>query len=143
MSEEKLDGTDEQLIRAFEECKLGPGEFGHADHVRLVWIMLERMPLLETLERLSKGIRRLANSHGAPRLYHETITWAFVLLIHERRLAAKGHAWVEFASENTDLLEWPSPALDAYYRPETLKSELARHNFVLPDRHVGTMVSAN
>ena len=55
MPKGKFSGTDEQLTRAFEECTLGPGEFGHADHVRLVWIMLERMPLLETLERFSKG----------------------------------------------------------------------------------------
>ena len=43
-----------------------------------------RFPGLEGIRRFSEGLERFAAASGKPGLYHETITWAFLLLIGER-----------------------------------------------------------
>ena len=64
---------------------------------------------------------------GKPGLYHETITWAYVLLVNERRAPAGEEDWPAFAARNPDLLAWrPSLLETKYYREETLWSERAR-----------------
>jgi hypothetical protein len=40
----------------------------------------------------------------------------------------------EFVARHPDLITWKPSILDRYYRPETLRSDLARRVFVLPDR---------
>jgi hypothetical protein len=102
--------------------------------------MLREAPLAAALARFTAGLKRFAASLGKPGLYHATITWAYLFLIHERmRLGAAGACgaaatWEEFAAANPDLLTWQPSVLRAYYREETLRSDLARESFVLPDR---------
>jgi len=127
---------DEEFIRQFEACALPAGSFHHRDHVKLAWLYLQRHSLLETLQKLSEGIKRFAAAHGKNDLYHETITWAYVFLIHERMKRAGGkQSWEEFSAANPDLLNWQTSILKSLYREETLRSELARRVFVLPDRN--------
>ena len=71
-----------------------------------------------------------AGSLGASGKYHETITYAFMFLIHERVRRGGAETFDAFASANADLF---GPILQRYYRPETLASELARASFVMPD----------
>jgi hypothetical protein len=83
-------------------------------------------------------LERLAAASGKPGLYHETITWAFLLLIRERiarTLQRRGRlpSWDEFAADNKDLLRGKDHVLKEY-RDETLESDSARKTFVLPDR---------
>jgi len=126
---------DDALLLAFESTALDPGAFHHRHHVRTAWIFLERLPVLEVLARFTAGLRRLAEAAGKPGLYHETITWAYVLLVHERRAAAGVEDWPAFAARNPELLAWKPSVLEArYYREETLWSDRARATFVLPDR---------
>jgi hypothetical protein len=127
--------TDTEFVRAFEECTLPAGRFHHADHVRLAWLYLRDKPFTAALEAFCSGLRRFAAANGKPGLYHETITWAYLLLIHERRARrAAGHTWEEFAAANHDLLDWKEPILRRYYCDATLKSDFARRVFVMPDR---------
>ena len=126
--------TDEEFARAFEDLTLPNSAFHHRDHVRLAWIYLRRHPALEALARFTEGLRRFAAFHGHPGLYHETITWAYVLLVQERRQDG-ARDWPAFAAANPDLMAWkPSLLEDRYYRTETLWSERARRAFVWPDR---------
>jgi hypothetical protein len=48
------------------------------------FLYLSRYPALEALQRFSTSLLRFAIARGKPGLYHETITWAFFLLIRER-----------------------------------------------------------
>jgi hypothetical protein len=125
---------DTELLAGFEAGTLSPSEFHHADHVHVVWLLLRQRPVLEVLDRFSAGLRLLAAAAGKPGLYHETITWAYVLLIQERMARDGGDSWEDFAARNPDLLTWKPSILDAYYETETLASELARRVFLLPDR---------
>lgn len=128
-----LTSEDRAFAAAFDEGTLQ--EFHHADHVRLAWIYLLRDPLLEALERYVAGIRRFAAANGKPDLYHETVTWAYLLLIHERlERTGREVPWERFAAANRDLLTWKGGILERWYRPETLASEVAKRVFVWPDR---------
>jgi hypothetical protein len=126
--------TGEQLIRQFEEGTTPPDSFHHADHVRLAFEYLNCYPALEALEKFSGALRRFAAAQGKADRYHETITWAYLLLIRERMArAGRAEGWEEFAGRNGDLLNWKRGVLSRLYRQETLDSELARRTFVLPD----------
>lgn len=129
--------TDEELVEAFESCVLADEDFRHEEHVRVAWTYLSNLPPLEALQRFSTALKRFATHHGADGLYHETITWAYVLLIHERMAQGRaGESWQHFRVRNPDLMVFKGGALECYYRPETLRSELARRVFVLPDRGI-------
>src|SRR5262249_5878964 len=121
------------MLKGFADGSLEP--FHHADHVRVAWLYLRRDPLLRAVERFSADLRRFAAAKGKPGLYHETLTWAFLFLIHERIGEARDGV-ERFAETNSDLLTWKPSALDRYYRPETLASQRARASFLLPDRLV-------
>jgi len=127
--------TGDELIEQFERGATAADSFHHADHVRLAFEYLRRYTALEALAMFSAALKRFAAAQGKAQRYHETITWAYLLLIRERRARA-GHTqtWEEFAARNPDLLVWKGGVLAKFYRQETLDSDLARHMFVLPDR---------
>jgi hypothetical protein len=122
------------LIEEFERGHV-PAGFHHADHVRVAFAYVAEYPFLEAVARFCAVLRRFAAAQGKPQLYHETITWAYLLLIRERMArAGRAQTWEEFAERNPDLLIWKGGVLVTLYRPETLDSDLARHTFVLPDQ---------
>jgi len=125
--------TDDDFARSFEDCTLPNSDFHHRDHVRLAWIYLRQYPPLDALARFTAGLQRFAAFHGHPGLYHETITWAYLFLIHERMAdSPAGEGWEEFAARHPDLVTWKPSILDRYYAPATLRSDRARRLFVLP-----------
>jgi hypothetical protein len=127
--------TDEQLIAGFETLDLASGSFHHADHVRLAFAYLRRYDLFESMSRYRVGLKRFATHAGAPGKYHETVTCALLLLIHERMAAdSSPDDWAAFALANPDLLEWKGGAFFDYYDVDVLESDLARETFVLPHR---------
>ncbi len=126
---------DSEWMEAFERCTLPNDSFHHADHVRMAFLYLQKYAPLEALQRFSSALKRFATSHGKPNLYHETIPWAFLLLIRERIARANSlQTWAEFSAANADLLRWDENILKKYYRPETLTSSLAKSVFLFPDK---------
>jgi len=127
-----MESTDDRFVAAFRDGSLPGEEFPHREHVRMAWLYLERHPTAEALLHFSADLRRFAAGKGNPALYHETITWAYLLLIAERRAA--GETYAAFAERNPDLFAWKPSLLERYYRAETLASARARATFLLPDR---------
>jgi|SRR6185437_12406559 len=126
--------TDHQFIAELEACTLSPDRFHHAGHVHAAWIYLSRYPALEAIGRFCNSLRNFAASMGKPERYHETITWAYLLIVNERmQCQGGGENWDSFAAANPDLLDWENPILHRYYRKETLDSALARRVFLMPD----------
>lgn len=120
--------------RAFERLEVAGDAFRHEDHVRLGWICLRRAPLAEAAARFIRLLKAFAAHQGAPDKYHDTITWAYLLLIQDRLTRMpEEHEWREFAGRNPDLLEYRPSILPRYYRDETLDSDRARSGFVMPD----------
>jgi hypothetical protein len=126
---------DDELLRQFEDCSLPLERLRHSVHIQIAFLYLRKYPVLDVLGRFPAALTRYAEAHGKAGLYHETITWAYILLIHERMQRA-GHAqsWAEFAATNPDLLTWSGTILKQYYRDETLSSGLARKIFLFPDK---------
>jgi hypothetical protein len=128
--------SNREIIRSFETGFVPAESFHHADHVRLAFAYLSEYSSFEALQKFCVALKRFAASHGKSQLYHETITWAYLFIIHER-MARSGNAdWDEFARSNPDLLVWKNGILNRYYKESTLKSDLARTVFLLPDKIV-------
>lgn len=121
---------DREFVEQFEACTLPSRLFHHRNHVRLAWLYLTEAPLLDALVRFRTSLQRYAGSLDASAKYHETVTFAFLFLIHERMQRAHATTFDEFAEANPDLFE---NILSRYYTAETLRSDLARRIFVMPD----------
>ena len=126
--------TNQELIRCFENDEVQEDSFHHADHVRLAFAYLCEYPVLQALEKFASALKRFAAARGKTQLYNETITCAYFFLIHERMARCEGVEWEKFADENPNLLTWKNGILNHYYREPTLKSDLARKVFLLPDK---------
>jgi hypothetical protein len=126
--------TNEELILRFESDAIRAESFHHADHVRLAFAYLSQYPVLQALERFATALKHFAEARGKSQLYHETITCAYFFLIRERMARRGGAEWEEFSRRNPDLLIWKGGILARYYQEETLKSDLARSIFLLPDK---------
>jgi hypothetical protein len=127
--------TDSELLDGFERCTLANSSFYHEEHVRVAFLYLSRLPVLEALQRFQEGLRRFASTYGKPDVYNETVTWAYIFLIRERvARMADSPDWATFKASNPDLLDRSPNLLSRYYRPETLSSPLAKSTFVFPDR---------
>jgi hypothetical protein len=126
--------TNEELILRFESDALPDDSFHHEDHVHLAFAYLCRYPTLQALEKFSNALKRFAEARGKSQLYHVTITYSYFFLIRERMARCASVEWEDFARRNPDLLIWKDGILSRYYREDTLKSDLARTVFVLPDK---------
>jgi hypothetical protein len=127
------------LIEAFESGSIDNGAFRHRDHVRLAWTYLRELSFPAGAQRFTEALQHFAAANGKPQLYHATITWAYLVTIHDRMSVptASGpqeDGWEAFAAANPDLLTWKPSIIEALYRPETIASEHAKRVFVLPDQ---------
>ena len=125
--------TDDELLTAFCDASLPTDAFHHQQHVRVAWLFVTRVGMPEALRAFSTALQRFADAKGATKLYHTTITWAFLLLIHERQARLPAVDWETFAAANPDLLRWKPSVLDDLYAPGTLTNEFAKRVFVMPD----------
>ena len=126
--------AETELLRGFVDTTLPADQFHHEQHVHVAWLFVRNYGMPAALGEFTTAIKRFAAAKGANGLYHETITWAFLLLIAERQAQRGGATWAQFAAANPDLLVWKPSILERYYSSELLKSELARKVFVFPDR---------
>lgn len=122
---------DDEFITQFQAGTLEP--FHHQDHMKMAWLYLQRASVLDAMARFTTDLKHFVIAKGQPNLYHETITWGYLLLIHERMASTPTQTWEAFAAANPDLLTWERSVLKTYYRPVTLQSELARRVFIFPD----------
>jgi len=136
-----MSSDDIEFMKSLESGTLANASFHHAEHVRMAFLYLCSYSAFEALQRFSSALKRFAAANGHPERYNETITWGFLLLIHERMArAGRDLTWTEFAAANPDLMSWKNNVLRRYYREETLSSDLARRLFLFPDK-VGGVAS--
>jgi hypothetical protein len=123
----------QQLFDNFVDTSLPADQFHHQQHVQVAWLFVRKHGMPAALGEFSTAIKRFADAKGATGLYHETITWAFLLLIAERQARNPASTWPQFEAANADLLVWKPSILERYYSKELLGSELARRTFLMPD----------
>jgi len=123
----------QKLFDSFVDTSLPADQFHHQQHVQVAWLFVRKYGMPDALAEFTAAIKRFADAKGATGLYHETITWAFLLLISERRARNPAASWSEFEAANPDLLVWKPSILGRYYSKELLASDLARRTFLMPD----------
>lgn len=125
--------TEAEFLAAFENCTLTRAEWTHAAHIRMGWLACAGGDSLENvLARVRAGIQRFnLTALNNPDGYHETITYAFLRLIWDRRREAAGEDFVAFSERNPELFS--SRLLESYYSRDVLMSALARVEIVAPD----------
>jgi hypothetical protein len=121
------------LMERFIDTSLPASEFHHEQHVQVAWLFIREHGMPAALAEFTAAIKRFADAKGATGLYHETITWAFLLIIAERQARTPARNWEEFAAAHPDLLVWKPSILNRYYSKEVLASDLARRTFLMPD----------
>jgi N-formylglutamate deformylase len=126
---------DKLFIDKFEAAILSEEQFHHKEHIKIAWLYLQLYPVSEVLQRLSNGIKQLAQAFDRPGLYHETITWLYVFIINERmKKMGQSYEWWRFMENNEDIFVWGDKSLiKKYYKEETLQSAAAKEWFHLPD----------
>ena len=124
--------ADSEFVQAVDSCELET--LTHHDHIRLAWIVLQSESLANAINSLRLRFATFAASKGQPMVYHETITWAFALIMNERiQCGQGGESWEQFIALNPDVASGRS-ILDEYYDRETLDSAIYRTTFILPKR---------
>ncbi len=126
--------TDQSLLEAFETYTIDAKSFGHRDHLRVAFMMLEKYDFLEATYRYSRTIQKLANAAGAPAKFNTTITIAFMGMIAERMADKECGTADDFLDSNPDLIT--SKTLRNHYSESRINSDLARTAFLLPDRGI-------
>ena len=122
-----------ELLEKFVDTTLPADQFHHYQHLQVAWLFVQTYGMPAALTEFTIAIKRFADAKGATGLYHETITWAFLLLIADRQARQPGRSWQEFEAANSDLLSWKPSILDRYYSKELLSSDLAKRSFLMPD----------
>ena len=122
-----------ELLDKFVDTTLPAEQFHHQQHVQVAWMFVRKYGMPDAIREFTHAIKRFAEAKGANGLYHETITWAFLLLIADRQARNPAATWAAFEEGNTDLLLWKPSILNRYYSQELLASELARRTFLMPD----------
>jgi hypothetical protein len=126
--------TELELFDRFVDTSLPADQFHHQQHVHVAWMFVRNHGMPAALSEFSTAIKRFAVAKGATGLYHETITWAFLLLIADRQARTPADRWEAFEASNADLLTWKPSILERYYSKELLASDLAKRTFLMPDR---------
>jgi hypothetical protein len=127
--------SDDEFLAAFEACTLD--EFHHRDHIKIAYLYLRRYPLNEAIARVRKGLQALAIAWKAPvddleKGYHETITEAWVRLVHLQLNACAPAANADaFCDEQPQLMQ--KTLLQSFYSRERLTTWEAKRAFVEPD----------
>ena len=125
-------GSDEDFLRAFEDLSFPADQFHHREHLRVAWLYLKSSDATRAAERMSAGIRRFANHHGANEKYHHTVTLFWMRLVAVALVETPdGCAFDEFLAAHPELGDKHLPA--NYYSPDLLASRAARDGWVEPD----------
>lgn len=124
--------SDEDFLRAFEDLSFPADQFHHREHIRVAWLYLKSSDATRAAERMTAGILRFANHHGATQKYHHTLTLAWMRLVAASLVETPdSYDFTEFLAEHAELGD--KELLKKYYSPELLKTSAAREGWVEPD----------
>jgi hypothetical protein len=123
---------DENFLRAFEDLSFPADQFHHHEHLRVAWLYLKSSDASRAAERMSAGIRRFANHHGATQKYHHTLTLFWMRLVAVALLETPlDGAFEEFLAANPELRD--KNLFAKYYSERLLQTPPAREGWVEPD----------
>lgn len=121
-------------MMAFENGTLDPSQFNHRLHLSLAWKYLQRDGFPEGAVHFSKHLKAYVAKVGAEGKYHETITWAYLVLLNEELSlrSPPGESFDAMIKRRPDLLDHRHGAIARCYNQSQLDSPDARRVFLLP-----------
>lgn len=126
--------TTEDFLQAFETLTLPLAEWTHQAHVRVAFAYVCRHNVEDATARMRNGIQSFNKLHGivttANSGYHETMTVAFVHLVHQA-VSGPDQTFECFAAEWPDVFN--KRVLLRFYSRDLIMSSEARASFVKPD----------
>ena len=120
------DMSNGDFLRAFQDRDIPVAQFHHGDHLRLAWLLLERLPYDDALQTVRSGLQNFAARTGNPAHYHETTTQGWMRLLAAQEATTFEEALSEYPQGDGN-------PLHGFWQPETLASDQARTNWVPPD----------
>jgi hypothetical protein len=126
--------VNDPLVRAFEGASVDAARFRHREHLYVAWCYLRALPLEQALARYVYYLQRLANALGAPHKFHATMTWAYIVLLHDAMERSPGESFDNLLAKNPAIVDHRNGALYDYYDRKELEADEARRRFVLPRR---------
>lgn len=123
------------VLAAFEAGSLDPGCFSHRKHLSLAWKYLQRDGFPEGALNFRRHLKAYVTKVGAEGKYHETITWAYLVLLNEEMSlrSPPGEAFDAMIERRPDLLDHRGGAISRCYSKAQLDLPEARRVFLLPD----------
>ena len=123
-------------MNAFENGTLDPAQFNHRLHLSLAWSYLQRDGFPEGALHFRNHLKAYVAKVGAEGKYHETITWAYLVLLNEELSlrSPPGESFDAMIRRRPDLLDHRSGAIARCYNKSQLDSADARRVFLLPVR---------
>ena len=124
---------DETLL-AFERGTLDPAQFNHRVHLSVAWSYLQRDGFPEGAVRFRQDLQRYVAKVGAEGKYHETITWAYLVLLNEERClrSPPGESFAAMIQRRPELLDHRNGPIARCYGKAQLDSAEARRVFMFP-----------
>jgi hypothetical protein len=127
---------DEAFLRSFEDGTYPYKEWHHRAHVKVAYLYLRQYSLERASEKVRAGIRayNMANQvpEGPTMGYHETMTQAWVRLVHVTLCEyGPGESADGFFEQHPQLSQ--KKALRFFYSKERFMSPEAKAKFVEPD----------
>lgn len=131
---------EDDRVLAFENGSLDPAQFSHRLHLQLAWCYLQRDGFPEGALHFRRHLQNYVAKVGAQSKYHETITWAYLVLLNEELClrSAPGESFDSMIQRRPDLLDHRNGPIARCYSKSQLDSADARRVFMLPAAERGT-----
>ncbi|MGA8923021.1 MAG: hypothetical protein WB682_07730 [Candidatus Dormiibacterota bacterium] len=124
--------TDDEFLRAFLQGWPSGERFGHHEHLRVAWLVIERHGPELAAEIAGDGLRRMAAAQGQSVLYNETMTRFWVRLVAHVRDVKGPQESIDQAIEQVPMLMDKSLPFRHWSRKLMFGPE-ARARWVEPD----------
>ena len=121
-------------ILGFENGSLDPAQFNHRLHLELAWRYLQRDGFPEGALNFRRQLQSYVAKVGAQSKYHETITWAYLVLLNEELSlrSPAGESFDDMIQRRPDLLDHRNGPIARCYSKAQLDSAEARRVFLFP-----------
>lgn len=125
---------DGDIVAAFEDGSLDPARFNHRMHLAFGWHYLQRDGFPEGALHFRRHLQNYVAKIGAQGKYHETITWAYLVLLNEEMClrSSADESFDAMIRRRPDLLDHRNGSIARCYSKSQLDSDEARRVFVLP-----------
>src|ERR1700741_4084003 len=124
----------QEFIRSFEDLSIDPSVFDHQHHVLMTWHYLNFYPFEVAEQKIFSGLTNLTRHLGVyDTKYHQTITYAYVKLIHSAIKKDPNRNWETFKNNNPNVFKPVRELMKEHYSFDVFESNEAKLYKMDPD----------